>query len=58
MLAGEKFRKPIIEFINIEIISKLEKKNFDRKTIVLLDGLRLLVEKTGQTELLFPLYEK
>jgi len=58
MLAGEKFRTPIREFINIEIITKLEQKNFDRKTIVLLDGLRLLVEKTGETGLLFPLYEK
>jgi hypothetical protein len=58
MLAGEKFRSPIREFINIEIITKLEQKNFDRKTIVLLDGLRLLVEKTGETGLLFPLYEK
>jgi hypothetical protein len=37
---------------------KLGQNNFDRKTIVLLDGLRLLVEKTGETGLLLPLYEK
>lgn len=58
MLSGDQLRSRITFHIDNEIIRKIQQENFDSKTLVILDGLRLLVEKTGETELLFPLYEK
>lgn len=58
MLSGSERRERIKYHVDNEIVKKLEHDTFDSKTIMLLDGLRMLVEKSGDTGLLYPLYQK
>jgi hypothetical protein len=58
MLSGNELRERIKYHVDNEIVKKLENDTFDSKTIMLLDGLRMLVEKSGETGLLYPLYQK
>ena len=58
MLSGEDLRQRINYHVDNEIVKKLLNDTFDNKTVVLLQGLTLLVEKSGETGLLHPLYQK
>lgn len=57
MVSGSDLQDKVKANINKEIISKLNEEDPESITISLLVGLRVLVEKSGETSLLSKLYE-